>query len=390
MKDPSNQPIPKAVLSETLFVNEMRLGSAEWVAVVILVLLIMTLTPSIWKKVERFETGNDYRMPYSLSKDYWLYERRLQEINDPSKVILLGDSVIWGEYVLADGTLSHFLNAEAGRPERFVNGGVNGLFPLALEGLIRSYGGSLRHRKVVVQCNVLWMSSPKADLQVQKQEKFNHARLTPQFFPKIPCYVADAQERLGVVMERNSGFLSWISHLQSAYFDDKSILNWTLQESDDNPPRHPNSNKNPVAQITLRVPEAGSVDALRGPASSRHRAWDANAQNTVQFDWVDLETSLQWGAFQRLITLLHERGNEVLVVLGPFNEHMIEPTNRARFERIRDGIAAALKRQQVTLIAPQALPSGLYADASHPLTAGYELLAKTIYHAPAFTKWLGP
>ena len=370
--------------------NELRLGVAEWISVLALVCFIVISSPWIWKKLERFDTGIDYRMPYNLSKDYWLYERRLQNIEDHSKVILLGDSVVWGEYVLPDGTLSHFLNTEAGGRERFVNAGVNGLFPLALEGLIRSYGGSLRNRKIVVQCNVLWMSSPKADLQVQKQEKFNHARLTPQFFPSIPCYGADAQERLGVILERNSGFLSWISHLQSAYFDDKSLLNWTLEESDDNPPSHPNSARNPLALITMRVPEAAVLDPLRGPGSSRHKAWDSNARNPVQFDWVDLQTSLQWGAFERMILNLRSRRNEVLVMLGPFNEHMIDPANQSRFEKLRAGITEALRRHEVPVIAPEALPSSLYADASHPLTAGYELLAKSVYSDPIFAKWLQP
>jgi hypothetical protein len=34
------------------------------------------------------------------------------------------------------------------------------------------------------------------------------------------------------------------------------------------------------------------------------------------------------------------------------------------------------------------LPTELYADASHPLTAGYELLAKRIYSDEHFHKWL--
>jgi hypothetical protein len=71
--------------------------------------------------------------PTSLSRDYWLYQRRLEGVPQ-DKVVLLGDSVVWGEYVLPNGTLSHFLNEKAGSGERFVNGGVNGLFPLALEG----------------------------------------------------------------------------------------------------------------------------------------------------------------------------------------------------------------------------------------------------------------
>ena len=35
-----------------------------------------------------------------------------------------------------------------GQPDKFVNGGVNGLFPLALEGLVDRYGRALRNLKV--------------------------------------------------------------------------------------------------------------------------------------------------------------------------------------------------------------------------------------------------
>ena len=148
----------------------------------------------------------------------------------PTNIVVLGDSVVWGEYVLPDGTLSHFLNQEAGATNRFVNAGVNGLFPLALEGLVRYYGRPLRHQKVILHCNVLWMTSPKADLSTDKEEPFNHAALVPQFFPRIPCYRADANERLSAIVERNVPFLEWVSHLQNAYFGQKSIPKWTLAE----------------------------------------------------------------------------------------------------------------------------------------------------------------
>ncbi len=389
MKEPSHHAEPRPPVSQVLFVNELRLNARQWIVVSCLVVSAFVLAPRIWTRLERFETGPDYRIPYPLSKDYWLYERRLEGVADPSKVVLLGDSVVWGEYVLPDGSLSHFLNREAGERERFINGGVNGLFPLAMEGLIRSYGGALRKRKVMVQCNVLWMSSPKADLQVRKEEKFNHSRLTPQFLPVIPCYAADAQERLGVLIERNCAFFSWVSHLQSAYLDDRSILSWTLLESDENPPRYPNSYKNPLSQITWKVPVESTPDSQRGPSSPRHKAWDAAGRNLVRFDWVDLETSLQWSAFQRLVSLLELRDNDVLVVFGPFNEHMMDSESRARFERVRADIVSALQRRQIPVVAAPVLPSELYADASHPLTAGYERLAKTVYEDPVFVEWLG-
>ncbi|MEO8427210.1 MAG: hypothetical protein ABI651_08880 [Verrucomicrobiota bacterium] len=372
---------------DTPFVNEFRLTAWHWICAFFIVLIGVLLLPRIWKKIEQFAPGPDYRLPYNLSKDYWLYERRLHDIADPTKVILLGDSVVWGEYVLPDGTLSHFLNQQAGQPDKFVNGGVNGLFPLALEGLVNHYGSALRQRKVLVQCNVLWMSSPKADLRVEKEEKFNHSRLVPQFRPRIPCYKADANERLSAVVERNVGLVAWVNHLQSAYFDEKSILSWTLQDDGNDPPHYPNTYKNPFGQITLTVPSPPQNDPQRGPTSPRHKAWSESGTGTTQFEWVDPEMSLQWAAFQRLVKTLRSNGNEVLVIRGPFNEYMMAKESGPAYRRLGTEIDAWFAKNQIPQIAPEVLPSELYADASHPLTQGYQLLAGRLYQDPAFQKW---
>src|SRR2546426_10985506 len=110
-------------------VNEVRLNAGQWLAAAGIIAVVVLLTPRLWTHIERFDTGPDYRIPYDLSKDYWLYSRRMRQVSAPDQIIVLGDSVIWGEYVAPDGTLSHFLNREAGTSERFINGGLNGLFP---------------------------------------------------------------------------------------------------------------------------------------------------------------------------------------------------------------------------------------------------------------------
>ena len=232
------------------------------------------------------------------------------------------------------------------------------------------------------------MSSPKADLRVRKEEKFNHSRLVPQFYPRIPCYKTDASERLSAVVERNVSFVAWVNHLQSTYFDEKSILNWTLQDDGSDPPRYPNSYKNPFGQITLTVPSPPKDDPQRGLKSPRHKPWSETANSVTQFEWVDPETSLQWGAFQRLVKNLRAHGSEVLVIHGPFNEHMIAEENRPAYRKLCDGIDAWLANTRVPHVAPEILPSTFYADASHPLTQGYLLLAKRLYQDPTFQTWL--
>jgi hypothetical protein len=380
-------PPQKSPVTDTPFVNEMRLNARQWRLVAGIVVVLLGFTPWVWKKVERFDTGPDYRIPYSLSKDYWLYERRLQEL-PATNAVLIGDSVIWGEYVLPDGTLSHFLNQEAGRPDVFVNAGVNGLFPLALEGLVEHYGGALHHRKIILNCNLLWLSSPKADLSTKKEERFNHSRLVPQFAPRIPCYHADTSERLSALMERNLPVLSWVNHLQNTAFNQRSIPDWTLEQGPGEPPAHPNAYKNPLAQINLQVPTAPAQDPERGPASARHKPWSTTGEGTTRFEWVPLDASLQWAAFQRLAQLLRARGNTVLVIVGPFNEHMMAPENRTTYRLLRDGVAAWLKDNQIAYVVPEPLPSPLYADASHPLTEGYRELAQRLRKETAFTNWL--
>src|SRR2546425_8034433 len=166
-------------IPDSPFVNEVRLNAWHWAMVSGIILFVVTLTPPLWKKLERFGTKPDFRIPYALSKDYWLYERRLQQLA-PTNVVVLGDSVVWGEYVLPDGTLSHFLNDQSGRPGKFVNAGVNGLFPLALEGLVRYYGEPMRGGKVIVHFKALLVSRPKAGLRTEKEERVNNAQSVPQ------------------------------------------------------------------------------------------------------------------------------------------------------------------------------------------------------------------
>ncbi len=366
----------------------MRLNLRLWIVSFIILATIILFTPVLWRKLEKFETRADYRIPYDISKDYWLYSRRLGQVASREKVILLGDSVVWGEYVLPDGSLSHFLNQQSGAADRFINGGLNGLFPLAEEGLVRYYSRSVARQKVIVQFNLLWLTSPKADLSTLKEEQFNHSRLVPQFIPRIPCYKADTNERLTAAIERQVTFLQWVQHLQYVYFGQKSILRWTLQEDGGEPPLYPNAWKNPLTQLTLQVPPAPVEDPQRGPRSPRHKPWSQTGEGTARFEWVELKSSLQWHAFERVLSTLQNRGNDVLIILGPFNEHIMAEENRATYERLRDEAVAWFRQNRIPLLIPDTLPSLLYADASHPLTEGYQLLAKRIFEDKAFQEWL--
>ena len=366
--------------------NEMRLSLKQWLAVGTIVLAAAYAMPHAWKHIEKFETPNDYRIPYAISSDYWLYQWRAERVAEKS-IPIIGDSVVWGEYVLRDGTLSHFLSQEAGDPAKFANCGVNGVFPLALEGLEDRYGQAFSNRKVIVQCNLLWQSSPKADLSEASEQTFNHTMLVPQGYGKIPCYRADSATRMGAWAETHIGLYGWVNHINAEYYKNLSMPRWTLEEDGSDPLARPNAWKNPLGAINFRVPTEPQKDPQRGPASRRHKAWNAGGAQPSTFEWVPSNKSLQWEGFQNLIRLLKSRGDEVFVILGPFNEHMIAPEQQATFRQIRDNAARWLRDEKLAYVVPEVIPSEMYADASHPLTNGYQLLAERVYHSAEFQKW---
>ncbi|HEX4000129.1 MAG TPA: hypothetical protein VHX65_16365 [Pirellulales bacterium] len=368
-------------------VNEMRLNAREWLATLATVVIAVVAAPRLWQRFEPLNADADYRLPYALSDDYWLYERRLEQTAGAARIPILGDSVVWGEYVRPDGTLSHFLDAQSSRSDRFVNCGINGLFPLALEGLIEHYGDALRNRRVIVHCNLLWMTSPKADLSTQKEEAFNHSRLVPQFYPRIPCYKAGAETRLSAAIENHVAFFAWANHLQTAYYDQKSIADWTLEEDGSEPPKYVNAWRNPLAPLAAGLPGEPANDPQRGPTSARHKPWNTGGAEPSPFEWVEPPDSLQWQAFQRVVRILKSRNDDVLVILGPFNEHMIPAEQRPTFRNWQKTIVSWLAENHVAAVVPDALPSELYADASHPLTQGYRLLASRLLETAELRAW---
>ncbi len=195
-------------------------------------------------------------------------------------------------------------------------------------------------------------------------------------------------ERLSATLERHVNAFAWVGHLQNAYYDQHAIPEWTLQDDGSDPPRYPNAWRNPLSALRAGVPREPAVDPLRGPGSPRHKPWNAADAQPTEFDWVPLDQSLQWQAFERIVALLRERHNEVLVMVGPFNEHLIASGQRAIFERMRERIAATLTERGVMVIVPGTLPSEMYADASHPLTQGYAKLAADLFQGRVFQSWI--
>ena len=349
--------------------NLLRLSLKQLLLVAGIVTALCVALPVVWKAFEPFEPGQDFRLPYSLSHDYWLYERYSERARADHDVLVIGDSVVWGEYVVPGETLSSHLN-RAGA-ERYANLGLSGSHPLALEGLIRYYARPLSGDKVLLHFNPLWMSSPRHDLQLDDGRPFNHPELVPQFSPRVPSYRAGLSERLGISIGRHTAVLNWVNHLRVGYYESQDLYRWTLD--------HPF--ESPLAPLGVELP---------APLSKpRHRARSWLAQGAKQdLPWIDPASSLQWQAFERSVDLLRSRECEGFVLIGPFNEHMLEDSSLERYIRLRGECSRRLLEKEISFIAPVPLPTETYADASHPLSAGYALLAEMLLAHGPFLEWL--
>ncbi len=360
-----------APVADTPFASHaVRLSGRQWLVAATVILAVFVLAPAIWERIERFDLPPDYRIPYALSNDYWLFSRYCRLAASQPKTLVIGDSVIWAQYVRRDQTLPHYLN-ETAAEDRFVNMGVDGTHPAALAGLLKHHGRAILGRKVIMHCNLLWTSSKRHDLQIEKEFHFNHPRLVPQFIPRIPCYAASHSEKLGVIVERAVPFLGWTNHLRLAYFDQTDIPSWTLE--------HPY--RNPAKAVTRTLPSPAD--------SSPHEPipWTDKGLPQQDFQWVELDTSFQWRCFQRTLATLRQRKNTVFVLVGPFNEHMLTPASAQVYQQRKDQVAAWLRDQGIAHYVPPPLPSEHYGDASHPLAQGYALLAKQLFEDEAFRRF---
>ncbi|MCP4454337.1 MAG: hypothetical protein GY809_23000 [Planctomycetes bacterium] len=342
--------------------DEPQLSVKQWGLTLAIMAGLFVAIPRVWPLVEDFQPGRDYRMPYAISDDYWLYQRYCQGAVDQHDVMVVGDSVIWGHYVPPDGSLSHYLNQRT-EAKTFVNLGIDGIHPAALAGLLQYHGRAIRDKTVILGLNPLWMTSKKHDLQTEKEFRFNHPGLVPQFTPRIACYTESLPNRLHIVLERRSELLSWAAHLRTAYFNKMDLTNWAMAH--------------PYETLSLQLPQPKETIEQAQPWLARGRA----AQN---FPWVSLDTSVQWTFFKRAIQTLRTRGNTVFVLMGPFNEHMMTDQSLATYGSIKAGVETWLQDNNVAYAMPSPLPSELYADASHPLEGGYDMLAQWLVEDEAF------
>jgi hypothetical protein len=348
--------------------NAVKLSPREWLIAALLFLVYFLLAPCLWERMETFHPSEDYRIPYDLSNDYWIFSRYARIAADRGATLVVGDSVIWGQYVTTNQTLTHYLNELAGR-QRFANLGVDGMHPVALAGLLRHHAGSLSGQNVILHCNLLWTGSEKHDLQTEKTFFFNHPLLVPQLYPNIPCYGESYSKRLGIAIERNVPFYAWTAHVRSEYLDRMDLAAWTLE--------HPRAIPPGLAHLDIPQPDSR---LLHEPIP-----WYRGGMPRQDFAWVKLETSLQWRFFQEAVRILQRRGNRLFLLVGPFNEHLLTDKSQAVYATRKSAVQAWLEREGIPCFVPAPLPSERYGDASHPLSEGYSHLARLLLADAAFT-----
>src|SRR5687767_2908072 len=95
--------------------NAIRLTGRQWIGLALFVVALYVLTPVAWQRMEKLEVGPDYRIPFALSNDYWLWSRVAARSAATHDTVMLGDSVVWGVYVKPGETLTHYLNSLEGR-----------------------------------------------------------------------------------------------------------------------------------------------------------------------------------------------------------------------------------------------------------------------------------
>ncbi len=344
----------------------LLLSGRQWLGLLAASALFGTAAPRLWDHFEALPDGPDERIAFDVSGDYRLYGRLAARAVARGRVLVIGDSMVWGQYVPRERTLCHFLNVQAGEA-RFENLGLDGLHPAAMEGLLRYHARGVAGARVLLHCNPLWLSSPKQDLTAAEPVHFNHPELVPQFFPRVPEYREDSSRRIGIAVGRRLAVDGWSRHLQQAYFGMTDIPSWTIEHPYENPLGVMSGAFSPERALRAE----GRVEGLR----HRPIPWTEAGSTAQDFPWVRLDASFQWRSFQRVVGLLKERGNHVFVLLGPFNEHMILPSSRPAYARNLAGIKAWLTSNGIPFSAPPHLPTAEYADASHPLAPGYARLA---------------
>ncbi|HNX23189.1 MAG TPA: hypothetical protein PKG60_04025 [Spirochaetota bacterium] len=311
-------------------------------------------------------TGN-YRIPFSLGEDYFLYSRYSKQVASGNTIPVIGDSVIWGHYTDNENTIPARLN-RLNTKTAFTNMGLDGIHPAAMNGLMNIYTADFKNRKIIAGVNLLWMSSPRHDLTGPVNSEINHKTLLPQIYPEIPSYKPAFEERVSSLITRAIPFFSWIDHIRLTHFAEKSFYLWTME----NPHRS-------LLEYFSHKEETYMIPDGMQPAKMQEQ----------NIDWVTTDKSLQWKFMVDTLLSLKKQGNEVAALITPFNTYMMTEKSRKEYFSILAEMEWILRENGITPVIPLILDKKYFADSSHPTAEGYKLIAEDLMKNREFLDFIG-
>lgn len=337
----------------------LRLSPWEWVAVLIGAAGLLVAVPSMELKGRSTAVEPDYRIPYALSHRYRLYRHytTLAALQYPA--LIVGDSVVWGQCAPRDRTLSHHLNEQICTP-CFANAGLDAMHPIALEGLLEFHAPAITRKNVIIQFNPLWLMQQGQSTTPSGEPLANRPNLVPRLVGGSPgsrqVLVESAWSRLAKI----EPIRAWTDQVLGSQMD---FLSWSIT--------HPY--ENPTTVLTTPLPP--SEDTF----PQRLVAWNSGADAPLlSCSWTQPLKHGQWLAFERILDRLEIRGDRVLVVVGPMNEHMMTPESRQSYRSFIAAVGDRLRARRTAFTVPPVLASDRYADLCHPLAEGYEELARQL------------
>ncbi len=344
----------------------IKLSLREWLVALLLVTALAAVMPSIPFRPRTPVVDRDYRIPYALSSRYDLYRRFTNLSSTQFPTILVGDSVVWGQFSRRDGTLSHYLN-ELTKQRRYINAGLDGMHPIALAQLLEHHAPAIQKKDVILQFNPLWLMVTTPDQKLPDDPLQNRPGLVPRLAVGANGTLQQRVEAAVARLFHGLPFEQWADQLAETRMD---FLAWSLD--------HPY--ESPLKAISSGLPPSEDLSTVR------MLPWDGSEKAKLDAHWPDLEKHGQWQAFERVLELLQARQNRVLVLLGPMNEHMMSAPMRDGYLALKRRIQDKVESRNILCFAASPLQSDHYTDICHPLGAGYEELARELLRSQS--PWL--
>ncbi|MFA6473193.1 MAG: hypothetical protein WCU00_14275 [Candidatus Latescibacterota bacterium] len=353
--------------------NSVFLNVKEWAVTLVLFFGICFGIYFGWYRWEKFLPEPDFRSTCweERMSDYWAYARWTRYAREHYTIFLMGDSVIWGQEVNNDETISHFLNAESGK-EIVANLGVDGLHCAGENGMIKWFGQYIHDSNIILEFNPLWMSEPLYDLR-GNWKNFFHPRLAPQFSTRIH-YFRSMNERLGYLFENCFRIPALVRHIMVDYFGNKSVTAWIMA----------NPYRNPFSAITFQAAP------LMRKAPGRGLDWETKKLKMKDSPFVPFDESVQWKGFLGALDKLKKKNMHVFVLLGPFNTYQLTPKSSERYRKMIAEVKKTLDRRGYPWFdcTTGILPSNAFADDCHLLKGGHAILAGAMMKDTGFRKWI--